>query len=440
MAMFSKNVKTVLTYLAILIILYGAYKAIVNVQEGAKSKKGGNRFNISGLKKIKSGKSTKKYCKKWTKNIKKQKRKMRKTKNIRKKTKLENRIQGLQKKMCYVGCKQVGQLGLSCGAGGAGGAGGGAGGAGGAGGGAGGCSVEYSSKAEWDELFRQWKTETPAEDWDHFQEVTKTDIENNYLKNNCIPKKIFKTLQVLKEGEDKLNGEAILAASLFYRFSTNYKMTLEQFCSFFYAWYEGEVVLPEQVLSDIDTIIKLFRNYPPPKWSIQTNNNNCQGENNVNISPGVQRKKSKAEVVYRTREGALSTTDYVATETATPMVYSPSGAVDNNVDFAIKNYAVAYDTNVKCLPSKIYNFINAYMCLIDWKHCVRQRFRCPVRWGGWEERRSKDGRTEPPSILNNIDQYDGVCARALFFYAYSTNYEMSLEKYQFFFKRVVAVT
>jgi len=141
--MFSKDVQTVLTYLALLIILYGAYKALVGVLEGAKGKKGGSRAK-RGLDKIKSRKKlSRKFCRKWNKNIKKRKRKIRKTGNSSKKTKLEKRVQGVAKKMCYVGCKQVGKLGLSCGAGGA-----GAGGAGGAG--AGGCSVGYSSKADWD--------------------------------------------------------------------------------------------------------------------------------------------------------------------------------------------------------------------------------------------------------------------------------------------------
>jgi len=34
MALFSKNTQSILTYLAILIILYGAYKAIFNIREG----------------------------------------------------------------------------------------------------------------------------------------------------------------------------------------------------------------------------------------------------------------------------------------------------------------------------------------------------------------------------------------------------------------------
>ena len=124
--MFSKNVQTVLTYLAILIILYGAYKAIVGVHEGAK----GNKVK-RGLDKIKSSsKSTKKYCRKWTKNIKKRRRKKNSAKQAKK-------IQGVANKMCYVGCEQVGRLGLSCGAG-----------PGGAG--PGGCPAGYSSKAEWD--------------------------------------------------------------------------------------------------------------------------------------------------------------------------------------------------------------------------------------------------------------------------------------------------
>ena len=37
--MFSKNTKTILTYLAILIIFYGAYKAVFNLKEGKKRKK-----------------------------------------------------------------------------------------------------------------------------------------------------------------------------------------------------------------------------------------------------------------------------------------------------------------------------------------------------------------------------------------------------------------
>jgi hypothetical protein len=39
MTMFSKNTKTILTYLAILIIFYGAYKAVFNLKEGKKGKK-----------------------------------------------------------------------------------------------------------------------------------------------------------------------------------------------------------------------------------------------------------------------------------------------------------------------------------------------------------------------------------------------------------------
>lgn len=40
MAMFSKDTKMILKYLAILIIFYGAYKAMFNLREGKKGKKG----------------------------------------------------------------------------------------------------------------------------------------------------------------------------------------------------------------------------------------------------------------------------------------------------------------------------------------------------------------------------------------------------------------
>ena len=103
MAMFSKDVQTALTYLSLLIILYGAYKALVGVLEGAKGKKGGARAK-RGLDKIKSRKKlSRKFCGKWTKNIKKRKRKIRKTKNSSKKTKLEKRVQGLQRKCATLG-------------------------------------------------------------------------------------------------------------------------------------------------------------------------------------------------------------------------------------------------------------------------------------------------------------------------------------------------
>ena len=84
--------------------------------------------------------------------------------------------------MCYVGCKQVGKLGLSCGAGGAGA------GAGGAGAGAGGCPVGYSSKADWDEIWQQFFTQMGKLGLSDTEPANyKNRIENNHLKNNCMP-------------------------------------------------------------------------------------------------------------------------------------------------------------------------------------------------------------------------------------------------------------
>ena len=208
MAMFSKNVRTVLTYLAILIILYGAYKAIVGVHEGAK----GNKVK-RGLDKIKSSsKSAKKYCRKWTKNIKKRRRKKNSAKQAKK-------IQGVADKMCYVGCKQVGRLGLSCGAGpgGAGPGGAGPSGAGPSGAGPGGCGSNYSSAAEWDTLVEMLRQRRPE---DNYSELLSIVYTNNII-DGCLPTRLItavKDLSVCQNEESCSDSPLVL---YFYSLANN---------------------------------------------------------------------------------------------------------------------------------------------------------------------------------------------------------------------------
>ena len=271
MAMFSKDVQTVLTYLALLIILYGAYKALVGVLEGAKGKKGGSRAK-RGLDKIKSRKKlSRKFCRKWNKNIKKRKRKIRKTGNSSKKTKLEKRVQGVAKKMCYVGCKQVGKLGLSCGAGGAGaggaGAGGaGAGGAGGAGAGAGGCTEGYSSKAEWDEIWQRY-VEAELDLYDRFgfnaeqQQAAnvfmgelKNRFENNYLKNNCMPTRLVDAFSYRERNECFADENAWsgckqnAATKMFYLYSKNEIMETADLAQMIEDEWSNELSLDQKIV------------------------------------------------------------------------------------------------------------------------------------------------------------------------------------------------
>ena len=105
MAMFSKNVQNILFYIAVLIILYGAYKAIANIHERAKGKNDLNEIKI-----MKQTKKEKKYCKKIFKKIKKKIPKFLKTQNLEKKTKHKNKIKELSEKMCSNDCKQVKRL------------------------------------------------------------------------------------------------------------------------------------------------------------------------------------------------------------------------------------------------------------------------------------------------------------------------------------------
>ena len=107
MDLFSKNTVAFFMYIAFLIILYGAYKYIVGVHEGAKGKKGRQ-------KSIRKKKKCNKLNKKLKKFNKKERKLVGKTKNPNKKRRIDKLRKKITDKMCKVGCRQLDKKGIVC--------------------------------------------------------------------------------------------------------------------------------------------------------------------------------------------------------------------------------------------------------------------------------------------------------------------------------------